>query len=125
MPISPNQGPTSGGTTVTVTGVNLANATAVHFGDRLATVAANTPTSVSVVPPAGTGVADVTLTGTGLTTTTAVRFGSAAAAFTVVADTTVAAVAPAGAAGSVPVTATTPGGTSNALTYLRVSPPAI
>ncbi|OQQ13234.1 cell surface protein [Streptomyces sp. M41(2017)] len=65
MPISPNQGPTSGGTTVTITGVNLANATAVHFGSRTATITANTPTSITVVDPAGCGVVDVDVTTAG------------------------------------------------------------
>lgn len=53
MPISPNQGSTGGGTTVTITGVNLANATAVKFGSKLATITANTPTSVTVGSPSG------------------------------------------------------------------------
>ncbi|MBW5248070.1 IPT/TIG domain-containing protein [Streptomyces sp. P01-B04] len=59
MPISPNQGSTSGGTTVTITGVNLSGATAVHFGSRTATITANTPTSITVIDPAGCGVVDV------------------------------------------------------------------
>ncbi|MEU6343499.1 IPT/TIG domain-containing protein [Streptomyces sp. NPDC046977] len=71
---------------------------------------------------AGSGV---TLTGTGLTTTTAVHFGAASAAFTVLSDTAVAAVAPAGPPGAVSVNVTTPGGTSNSLTYTRVAPPVI
>jgi len=62
MPISPNQGPTGGGTTVTITGVNLANATAVHFGPRTATITINTPTEVTVISPAGNGVEDVNVT---------------------------------------------------------------
>ncbi|WP_326597073.1 IPT/TIG domain-containing protein [Streptomyces sp. NBC_01803] len=62
MPISPNSGSTGGGTTVTITGTNLANASAVHFGDKLATITANTPTSVTVISPSGTGVVDVTVT---------------------------------------------------------------
>lgn len=65
MPISPNQGPTSGGTTVTITGVNLAGATAVHFGARTAVITANTPTSVTVTDPAGSGVVDVNVTTAG------------------------------------------------------------
>lgn len=65
MPISPNQGPTSGGTTVTITGVNLAAASAVHFGSRTATITANTPTSVTVIDPAGSGVVDVNVTTAG------------------------------------------------------------
>ena len=42
MPISPNQGSTGGGTTVTITGTNLSGATAVKFGSKLATITANT-----------------------------------------------------------------------------------
>ncbi|MEU8822292.1 IPT/TIG domain-containing protein [Streptomyces sp. NPDC048636] len=62
MPISPSQGSTGGGTTVTITGTNLGGATAVHFGSKLATITANTPTSVTVTSPSGTGVVDVTVT---------------------------------------------------------------
>ena len=65
MPISPNQGPTSGGTTVTITGVNLAGATAVHFGSRTATITANTPTLITAFDPAGCGVVDVNVTTAG------------------------------------------------------------
>ncbi|MFJ5220696.1 IPT/TIG domain-containing protein [Streptomyces sp. NPDC088354] len=71
---------------------------------------------------AGSGV---TLSGTGLTTTTAVHFGAASAAFTVLSDTAIAALAPAGTPGPVPVNVTTPGGTSNSLTYTRLAPPVI
>lgn len=62
MPISPNQGSISGGTSVTITGVNLSNATSVKFGDHDATITANTPTMVSVTSPAGTGVCNVKVT---------------------------------------------------------------
>jgi hypothetical protein len=62
VPISPNQGSTAGGTTVIITGVNLASATAVHFGSKTATITANTPTSVTVISPSGTGVVNVTVT---------------------------------------------------------------
>jgi len=65
MPISPNQGSTSGGTTVTITGVNLASTIRVNFGKNLATITANTPTSVTVIAPAGNGVADVSVTTSG------------------------------------------------------------
>ncbi|MGQ4516807.1 IPT/TIG domain-containing protein [Streptomyces sp. DW26H14] len=67
----------------------------------------------------------ITLTGSGLTTATAVRFGAAPAAFTVLSDTTITASAPAGPAGTVLVTVTTPGGTSNSLPYTRISAPQI
>ncbi|CDR07561.1 IPT/TIG domain-containing protein [Streptomyces iranensis] len=79
MPISPNQGSTAGGTTVTITGTNLGGATAVRFGSKLATITANTATSVTVTSPSGNGV--------------------------------------------VPVTVTTPGGTSNPLNFFYIGPP--
>ncbi|MER7755498.1 IPT/TIG domain-containing protein [Kitasatospora sp. NPDC097643] len=62
MPISPNQGSTGGGQTVVITGTNLGGATAVHFGSKLATITANTPTSVTVTSPSGSGVVQVTVT---------------------------------------------------------------
>lgn len=62
MPISPNQGTSAGGTAVTITGIGLSNASAVHFGANLATITSNTPTQVSVVSPAGHGVVGVTVT---------------------------------------------------------------
>lgn len=65
MPISPNQSSESGGQTVTITGVNLANAIAVHFGENPATITANTPTSITVVNPAGKGVVAVSVTTNG------------------------------------------------------------
>jgi hypothetical protein len=65
MPISPNQGSTGGGTTVTITGVNLGGATAVKFGTKSATITANTPTSVTTISPAGAGTVNVTVTTTG------------------------------------------------------------
>ncbi|MEU6016682.1 IPT/TIG domain-containing protein [Streptomyces sp. NPDC047515] len=79
MPLSPTQGSTGGGTTVTITGTNLADASAVHFGTTLATITGNTPTSVVVTSPSGTG--------------------------------------------TVPVTVTTPGGTSNPLSFFYVAAP--
>ncbi|WP_433289054.1 IPT/TIG domain-containing protein [Pseudonocardia sp. CA-142604] len=80
MPISPNQGSSAGGTAVVITGTNLANASAVRFGSNLATITANTPTSVNVTSPAGHGVVGVTVT--------------------------------------------TPGGTSNPLSFFYLEPPA-
>lgn len=62
MPISPNQGTTGGGTTVTITGTNLAGATAVKFGSKPAAITANTPTSVTVTSPSGSGTVPVTVT---------------------------------------------------------------
>jgi hypothetical protein len=62
MPISPNQGSTGGGTVVTVTGTNLTGATAVTFGSKPGTITANTPTSVTVTSPSGTGTVNLTVT---------------------------------------------------------------
>ncbi|MFE3907131.1 IPT/TIG domain-containing protein [Streptomyces sp. NPDC059153] len=63
MPISPNQGSTGGGTTVTVTGTNLTGTTAVLFGTKPATAVTNvSPTQVTAVSPAGSGTVGVTVT---------------------------------------------------------------
>ncbi len=60
--LSPANGPLGGGNKVTITGVNLAGATAVRFGSAAATgITSNTATSVTVTAPAGTGVVDVTV----------------------------------------------------------------
>ncbi|MEU5547731.1 IPT/TIG domain-containing protein [Streptomyces sioyaensis] len=58
----PNEGSTSGGTTVTINGHNLANASAVHFGTASATILTDTATSITVINPAGAGAAPVTVT---------------------------------------------------------------
>ncbi|MFD3422577.1 IPT/TIG domain-containing protein [Streptomyces decoyicus] len=60
--VIPDQGRTAGGTTVTVTGHHLANASAVRFGTAQATITANTATSLTVTTPAGSGVVPVTVT---------------------------------------------------------------
>lgn len=62
MPVSPNQSGTQGGATITITGVNLANAVAVHFGEALATITANTPTSVTVINPPGVSAVNLYVT---------------------------------------------------------------
>ncbi|MEU7628764.1 IPT/TIG domain-containing protein [Nocardia sp. NPDC049220] len=85
---------------------------------------AGAPTLTTVTPNVGLalGGTPVVLTGTGLSGATAVTFGAVAAtSFTVLSDTQIAAVAPAGT-GTVQVTVTGPGGTSNgvAFTYLGV-----
>ena len=52
--IAPTSGPTAGGTTVVITGTNLASATAVKFGSAPATgLTANTANSVTATSPAG------------------------------------------------------------------------
>lgn len=102
---------------------------------RLPASDSRSATVTSLAAPSLTGLAPnqgpvsggntVTLTGTSLTNASAVRFGSTASSFTVVSATQITATAPPGPVGPVQVTVTTPGGTSNALTYTQVSPPAI
>ena len=60
--LSAEWGPSTGGTRVTITGSNLADALAVHFGAAAAYVVANSGTSVTVIAPAGSGTVDVTVT---------------------------------------------------------------
>ncbi|MGW2694961.1 IPT/TIG domain-containing protein [Streptomyces sp. NPDC001296] len=65
----------------------------------------------------------VTITGTNLSNTSAVTFGTkAATSVTNVSPTQVTAVSPAGS-GTVGVTVTTPGGTSNPLSFFYLNPP--
>ncbi|MFJ7200682.1 MULTISPECIES: IPT/TIG domain-containing protein [unclassified Streptomyces] len=66
--VSPNQGPASGGTTVTLTGTGLTGATAVNFGSNAATYTVNSATQITAVAPAGTGAVPVTVTTVGGTT---------------------------------------------------------
>ena len=69
--ISPTSGPTTGATTVTVTGTNLTGATAVKFGaTAAASFTVTNATSITATSPAGTGTVDVTVTTPGGTTTT-------------------------------------------------------
>jgi hypothetical protein len=61
--IDPTGGPTFGGTSVTVTGTNLAGATAVSFGSTPGTITADSANSVTATTPAGeAGAVDVTVT---------------------------------------------------------------
>lgn len=65
--IGPSAGPTSGGTTVTITGTNLTGATVVDFGATAATgVTVNSATSITATAPAhAAGTVDVTVTTAG------------------------------------------------------------
>ncbi len=60
--VSPNSGPTSGGTAVTVFGTGLAGVTAVTFGSTPATYAVVSSTQLVATAPPGTGTVDVTVT---------------------------------------------------------------
>nr|WP_246670128.1 IPT/TIG domain-containing protein [Bradyrhizobium stylosanthis] len=89
--ISPTSGPTTGGTTVIITGTNLSGASAVKFGANNATgVTVNSSTQITATSPAGTaGIVDVTVT-----TSVATSATSAADQFTYVAAPTVTSISP-------------------------------
>ena len=76
--VSPNSGPTAGGTPVTITGTNLTGATGVKFGSAVATsVTVVSNTEITATSPAGTaGTVDVTVSNGASTsaTTTADHF---------------------------------------------------
>ncbi len=81
--VKPNSGPAGGGTSVTITGANLAAASAVKFGASNATsFTAHSASSITATSPAGAGTVDVTVTTGGGTsaTTSADRFTYASAA---------------------------------------------
>ncbi|PZA12230.1 transporter [Rhodopseudomonas palustris] len=64
--ITPNAGPTAGGTSVTITGTNLSGVTSVTVGGASATLGTNTSTSIVITTPAGTaGARDVVVTTAG------------------------------------------------------------
>jgi len=61
--ISPNVGSAAGQTTVTLTGSNFDEATAVHFGaNAAASFEVTSDTTATAVAPTGTGTVDVTIT---------------------------------------------------------------
>src|SRR5437763_12084357 len=69
--ISPTGGPTAGGTTVTITGDHLANASAVTFGGAAGSIVSNTNTEVvATAPPGAAGAVDVGVTTIGGTSAT-------------------------------------------------------
>jgi hypothetical protein len=61
--LNPNSGPAAGGTSVTITGTNFLEDSAVMFGSTpAASVIVNSPTSITAVAPPGTETVDVTVT---------------------------------------------------------------
>ena len=67
--VSPPEGPTGGGTLVTILGTGFTGATAVDFGTVAATnVHVDSSTEITADSPAGSGTVDVTVTGPGGTT---------------------------------------------------------
>jgi spore coat protein U-like protein len=64
--VNPNTGPTSGGTSVTITGTSFSGATAVSFGSNAAaSFTVNSATQITATSPAGVGTVDVTVTTAG------------------------------------------------------------
>jgi alpha-tubulin suppressor-like RCC1 family protein len=60
--VEPRGGPPSGGISVTITGTGFSEATAVKFGSSNAqSFKVESPTSISAVSPAGTGIVDITV----------------------------------------------------------------
>ncbi|HEY5026038.1 MAG TPA: IPT/TIG domain-containing protein [Acidimicrobiales bacterium] len=70
--VTPGSGPITGGTSVVITGANMAGATAVCFGDEPASsFTVNSPTSLTArAPAAGVSTVDVTVTTPGGTSPT-------------------------------------------------------
>src|SRR6185312_5838510 len=88
--ISPNSGPTAGGTSVTITGANLDNPTAVEFGSSTALVISHNATQIVATSPAGSaGPVDITVTTAGGKSAT-----SEADIYTYAAPPTVSAISP-------------------------------
>jgi hypothetical protein len=102
--ISPTSGSLAGGTSVTITGTNLGNATEVDFGGVAGTIVSDTGTVIVATTPAEPpGIVDTTVTVAGTLTTAT----STADQFTFGSDTTTSIIAPSiiyGASGSVTVT---------------------
>lgn len=62
--IAPTNGPTAGGTSVTITGTNFTGATVVKFGStNAASFSVDTSTQITATSPAGSGMVDVTVDG--------------------------------------------------------------
>jgi serine/threonine protein kinase len=156
LEISPSSGPAGGGTSVTITGTNLSNATGVSFGGSGGRITADSSTQITATSPSGSGTVDITVTtagGTSVTTNgdrftyiaapaittlrpnsgsqgttvyiigsnlsgvTSVSFGGVGATITSnPSSEEVVVTAPSGS-GTVNVTVTTAGGTSNALQF--------
>ncbi|MER5385551.1 IPT/TIG domain-containing protein [Streptomyces sp. NPDC002688] len=119
--VSPSQGPTTGGTTVTVTGTGLTGATAVRFGSTpAASYTVNSATQITALtPPGSAGSAAVTVVGpTG--SSNAVSFTYIAAAVPVVTGVTPS-NGPTSGAGTVTLTGT---GFTGATAVLFAATPA-
>jgi len=70
--VSPDVGPSSGDSSVTLTGTNLSGVTEINFGPNnpVDTYAVTSPTTIVATSPTGTGTVDVTVTTPGGTSAT-------------------------------------------------------
>ncbi len=68
--VSPSSGPSTGGTTVTITGTGFTASPTVDFGSSAATAVSCTSTSCTVTAPAGMGQVAVTIIESGITSGT-------------------------------------------------------
>jgi len=112
--VSPNRGPASGGTSVTLTGSDFSAAKEVKFGSANATsFTVNSRSSITTVSPEGTGTVDVTVIDPEATSPV-----SSADQFSYVLPPTVTSVSPAGGpeAGGTGVTVTVTGTDPNEIT---------
>jgi hypothetical protein len=112
--VSPNRGPASGGTSVTLAGSDFSAANEVKFGSADATsFTVNSQSSITAVSPEGTGTVDVTVTDPEATSPV-----SSADQFSYVLPPTVTSVSPAAGpeAGGTEVTITVTGAELNEIT---------
>ena len=63
--VTPSHGEPAGGDTLTITGSNLSNATAVTVGGQNAAILTNSATQITATSPAGMGTVDVSVTTAG------------------------------------------------------------
>lgn len=66
--LNPNQGPTSGGNQVVITGTNFTGATSVQFGTKSAGFVVDSATQITAVAPSNNAAAQVIVTTPGGTT---------------------------------------------------------
>jgi IPT/TIG domain-containing protein len=66
--LNPNQGPTSGGNQVVITGTNFTGATSVKFGTKSASFTVDSATQITAVAPSNNAAVQVTVTTSGGTT---------------------------------------------------------
>ncbi|MEL5960512.1 IPT/TIG domain-containing protein [Streptomyces sp. CLV115] len=118
--VVPTGGPGPVAVTVTTPGGTSTQAVSYYY--------LGAPVLNSIAPGSGqlSGNNSVTLIGANLLQATAVRFGpTSAAPSAILSATEIRATVPPGVSGTVPVSVTTPGGTSNTVTYLYLGVPVI